>query len=40
MKKLLFIIAVGLSVSFNAQVLTPKASPVAKLQQKVGLADI
>ena len=40
MKKLLFIIAVGLSVSSNAQVLTPKASPVAKLQQKVGLADI
>ncbi len=40
MKKLLFIIAVGLSASFNAQVLTPKASPVAKLQQKVGLADI
>jgi hypothetical protein len=40
MKKLLFVIAVGLSVSSNAQVLTPKASPVAKLQQKVGLADI
>jgi hypothetical protein len=40
MKKLLFAIAVGLSASFNAQVLTPKASPVAKLQQKVGLADI
>ena len=40
MKKLLFINAVGLSVSLNAQVLTPKASPVAKLQQKVGLADI
>jgi hypothetical protein len=40
MKKLLFFIAVGLSASFNAQVLTPKASPVAKLQQKVGLADI
>ncbi|MEN9969479.1 MAG: hypothetical protein RIR94_1681 [Bacteroidota bacterium] len=40
MKKLLFVIAVGLSASFNAQVLTPKASPVAKLQQKVGLADI
>lgn len=40
MKKLLLIIAVGLTASFNAQVLTPKASPVAKLQQKVGLADI
>ena len=40
MKKLFFIIAVGLSVSLNGQVLTPKASPVAKLQQKVGLADI
>lgn len=40
MKKLLFIIAVGFMSSFNAQVLTPKASPVAKIQQKVGLADI
>jgi hypothetical protein len=29
-----------LTSSFKAQVLTPKASPVAKIQQKVGLADI
>jgi hypothetical protein len=40
MKKLIFIIAVSLTSSFKAQVLTPKASPVAKIQQKVGLADI
>ncbi|MFN5652777.1 MAG: DUF2911 domain-containing protein, partial [Flavobacteriia bacterium] len=40
MKKLIFIIAVSLTSSFKAQVLTPKASPIAKIQQKVGLADI
>ena len=40
MKKLIFIIAVSLTSSFKAQVLTPKASPIAKIQQNVGLADI
>jgi hypothetical protein len=40
MKKLLFILAIGFSASLTAQVLTPKASPAAKVQQKVGLADI
>ena len=40
MKKLLLIIAFGFTASLNAQILTPKASPAAKMQQKVGLADI
>ena len=40
MKKLLLIIAIGFTASLNAQILTPKASPAAKIQQKVGLADI
>lgn len=40
MKKLLFILAIGFSASLTAQVLTPKASPIAKIQQNVGLADI
>ena len=40
MKKLIFIFAVSLTSSFKAQVLTPKASPIAKIQQNVGLADI
>lgn len=40
MKKLLLTIAIGFSASLSAQVLTPKASPPAKIQQKVGLADI
>ena len=40
MKKLLLIIAIGFTASLNAQILTPKASPAAKMQQKVGLADI
>lgn len=40
MKKLIFTLAVGVFTQLSAQVLTPKASPVAKIQQKVGLADI
>lgn len=40
MKKLLLLIAIGFTASLNAQILTPKASPSAKMQQKVGLADI
>jgi hypothetical protein len=40
MKKLFIILALGFTASLSAQVLTPKASPVAKIQQKVGLADI
>ena len=40
MKKLLLIITIGFTASLNAQILTPKASPAAKIQQKVGLADI
>ena len=40
MKKLLLLIAIGFTASLNAQILTPKASPAAKMQQKVGLADI
>lgn len=40
MKKLIFTLAVGVITQLSAQVLTPKASPVAKIQQKVGLADI
>lgn len=40
MKKLFLLIAIGFTASLNAQILTPKASPAAKMQQKVGLADI
>lgn len=40
MKKLLLTLAIGIFTNLSAQVLTPKASPVAKIQQKVGLADI
>ena len=40
MKKLFLLIAIGFTASLNAQILTPKASPAAKIQQKVGLADI
>jgi hypothetical protein len=40
MKKLIFTLAVGVITQLSAQVLTPKASPIAKIQQKVGLADI
>jgi hypothetical protein len=40
MKNIFFIACVFFSVSTYAQVQTPKASPVVKIQQKVGLADI
>ena len=40
MKKVILFFALGVASILNAQVVTPKASPVAKLQQKVGLADI
>jgi len=40
MKKLLFFLVLPLSLSIQAQVLTPKASPAAKIYQKVGLADL
>ena len=41
MKKLvsLVLISVG-SMKLNAQLITPKASPLAKMEQKVGLTDI
>lgn len=40
MKKTLFTLAIGVFTHLSAQVVTPKASPFAKIQQKVGLADI
>lgn len=40
MKKVILFFALGVASILSAQVVTPKASPVAKLQQKVGLADI
>lgn len=40
MKKIILFLTLSVASILNAQVVTPKASPVAKLQQKVGLADI
>jgi len=40
MKKLLLISFFSLSVYTQAQVQTPKASPLAKVEQRVGLTDI
>ena len=40
MKKVILFFALGVASILNAQVVTPKASPAAKIQQKVGLADI
>ena len=40
MKKVILFFALSVATILSAQVVTPKASPVAKLQQKVGLADI
>ncbi|MBM3917491.1 MAG: DUF2911 domain-containing protein [Sphingomonadales bacterium] len=40
MKKVILFVTLGVASMLNAQVVTPKASPAAKFQQKVGLADI
>ena len=40
MKKILFASITLMSLSLNAQITTPKASPLAKIEQKVGLADL
>ena len=40
MKKILFASITLLTLSLNAQITTPKASPLAKIEQKVGLADL
>jgi hypothetical protein len=40
MKKTVLFLAILLSYQIVAQVITPKASPSSKVQQKVGLADI
>ncbi|NCA21298.1 MAG: DUF2911 domain-containing protein [Crocinitomicaceae bacterium] len=40
MKKLLVASFALLTLSLNAQITTPKASPLAKVEQKVGLADL
>jgi hypothetical protein len=40
MKKLILSSFTFLSLTLNAQITTPKASPLAKIEQKVGLADI
>ncbi len=39
-KSILFIIAVALSFTINAQIQTPAPSPFAKVEQKVGLTDV
>lgn len=40
MKKVVLIAGIFLASTVFGQVITPKASPIAKIQQKVGLADI
>jgi hypothetical protein len=40
MKKTLIISLAFFTLNSNAQITTPKASPLAKIEQKVGLADI
>lgn len=40
MKKTILIIALGFITAGYSQITTPKASPLAKIEQKVGLADI
>ena len=41
MKKLVSIVLISVgSMKLNAQLITPKASPLAKMEQKVGLTDI
>jgi hypothetical protein len=40
MKKLILSSFTFLSLTLNSQITTPKASPLAKIEQKVGLADI
>lgn len=40
MKKLLVASFALLTLSLNAQITTPKASPLAKVEQKIGLADL
>jgi hypothetical protein len=39
-KLLLFTFALTLLVSLNAQIVTPEASPLTKIEQKVGLTDV
>jgi hypothetical protein len=40
MKKLFILLSISLGTYTNAQITTPQASPQAKVEQKVGLADI
>lgn len=39
-KLLLFTFALTLMFSLNAQIVTPEASPLSKIEQKVGLTDV
>lgn len=40
MKKILLLASAFLTIQVNAQIQIPKASPLGKIEQKVGLADI
>jgi hypothetical protein len=40
MKRTILLSFAFLAINLNAQITTPKASPLAKIEQKVGLADI
>ena len=40
MKKILLLASTFLIMQVNAQIQMPKASPLGKIEQKVGLADI
>jgi hypothetical protein len=40
MKRIILLSFAFLAINLNAQITTPKASPLAKIEQKVGLADI
>lgn len=39
-KILLFVLAITISVSMKAQIVTPQPSPISKIEQKVGLTDV
>lgn len=40
MKKLILLPFAFITIQLNAQIQMPKASPLGKIEQKVGLADI
>ena len=40
MKKIIIVTFAFFTFNLNSQITTPKASPLAKIEQKVGLADL